>query len=129
MMRAREAALRGQAQVLTRRFYHDDVGYNYRYTDLQASIALAQLGKIAGFLEKRKQVIATYSYLLQNVLEFPIVVGAAPWLFTGVSPLPYIMLEPELRSRGIEVRPMFVPMHRLPMYAQPDEKFPVATAL
>jgi perosamine synthetase len=119
---------RGQAQT-RRRFYHDAIGYNYRFTELQAAIGIAQLQKIDSFLEKRKLVIRTYGELLKEALIYPVVVGAAPWLFTGISPLPYVMLEPELRNRGIEVRPMFVPMHRLPMYGQLDEKFPVATAI
>lgn len=118
---------RGQAQ--TRRYFHEAVGFNYRMTDIQAAIGIAQLDKIKDFLAKRRVVVTTYQRELRDVLTYPRVPGSAPWLFTGLSPLPYYMVAPKIEARGVEVRPMFVPMHRLPMYAQPDDKFPIASAI
>ena len=119
---------RGQAQG-TQRFYHDAVGYNYRMTDIQAAIGIAQLDQIETFLERRHAIVNKYRYLLGDVLQFPRTQGSAPWLFTGVGQTHYSIMERELALRGVEVRPMFVPMHRLPMYQQKDEKFPVTTSL
>lgn len=119
---------RGQAQG-RQRFYHEAVGFNYRMTDIQAAIGLAQLGRIKDFITRRNVVMKSYRRELHDILTFPVVSGMAPWLFTGISPLPYKMLEPRLLASGVEPRPLFVPMHRLPMYHQDDDRFPVATAL
>ena len=92
-------------------------------TDIQAAIGLAQLNQIDDFLFNRILVINSYHKHLKDVLQFPIVPGAAPWLFTGLAPSEYEVLEPKFKKRGIEIRPMFVPMHHLPMYTQSPSLF------
>lgn len=120
---------RGQAQSPTKRFFHEAVGFNYRITDIQAAIGIAQFEKINVLLAKRHFVVDLYKECLGDILYTPNVEGSAPWLYTGVSSVPYIILEEELKRRGIEVRPMFVPMHRLPMYTTYDVRFPVSSKL
>jgi perosamine synthetase len=122
--------LRGQAQSPVRRFWHGEIGFNYRMTDLQAAIGLAQLTQLPTFLAERQRVVNGYRELLRGVITSPTCYRrAAPWLYTGLLPIghPYYRgVEERMAGRDIEVRPVFVPMHRLPMYARPDAQFPVA---
>ena len=120
--------LRGQAQSPIRRFWHSEIGFNYRMTDIAASIGLAQLERLSEFLEERHRVVATYRTELHGTLQYPEQDGMAPWMFTGAfrDLTPYTRAENRLKVEGIESRPVFTPMHRLPMYARPDRQFPVS---
>lgn len=120
--------LRGQAVSPTRRFWHAELGFNYRITDVHAAIGLAQLGQLPEFLRERQRVVEGYEMALSGLMSSPDVLGTAPWLYTALLPpkKPFACVEQRLAERGIETRPVFVPMHRLPMYARPDSQFPVA---
>jgi len=120
--------LRGQGQSPNQRFWHELVGYNYRMTDLQAAIGITQLQRLAEMLRFRHEVVQTYRDMLAEVLSFPEIPGTAPWLFTGLLPEGKSVTEiaQRLLDRGIETRPVFVPMHRLPMYQEQDGEFPVS---
>jgi perosamine synthetase len=117
-----------QAQSPIRRFWHAEVGFNFRLTEMQAAIGLVQLARAPVFLRERQRVVERYRELLQYTLTFPVREGTAPWLFTGLLPVgvSYSLVERALALRGVEVRPTFVPMHRLPMYARPDGQFPMS---
>jgi len=121
--------LRGQAVSPERRFWHAEVGFNYRMTDVAAAIGLAQLGRLPEFLAQRHRVVQGYRNALGGVVATPDVPGTAPWLFTGILPegVSYGRAERVLAEAGIEVRPVFIPMHDLPMYARPAAQFPNAT--
>ncbi|MBB5329977.1 DegT/DnrJ/EryC1/StrS family aminotransferase [Tunturiibacter gelidoferens] len=55
---------------------YDEVGYNFRMTDMQAAIGITQLGRLASFLERRRYFAARYTKALQNL----------PWVQTPVVP-------------------------------------------
>ena len=115
--------LRGQAQSPIRRFWHGELGFNYRMSDVHASIGLAQLDRLPEFLTERHRVMSVYQKELSGFLQFSVQEGAAPWLFTGVMDCAYTRVQGRMERAGIETRPVFVPMHRLPMYAAPDAQF------
>ena len=48
------------------RYYHDEIGYNYRMTNIAAAIGLCQLKKLDGFNEKRNQTAKFYSESIRN---------------------------------------------------------------
>jgi perosamine synthetase len=129
----RARLLRGQAQG-KRRFYHEEVGFNYRLTDLQAAVGRAQLRRVDDFLQRRRAVCEFYRGSTGKLLEAP-TQGPdgviAPWMFTGVLPpgVKRDLVMRQLRDRGVETRPTFVPLHRLPMYRENDSEFPVACVI
>lgn len=112
--------LHGQGQAFGRRYWHDMFGYNYRMTDLQGAIGLAQLERIDTFFEKRWQVLKWYrEYLkvgciqrhLQNTLP-------GCWAF-GVlfeDSTERMRVENALLLARVETRPFFPPIHTMPMY-------------
>lgn len=50
------------------RYHHDTIGYNFRMTDIHASIGLAQLAKLPGYNERRRAIAARYDEELRGVI-------------------------------------------------------------
>jgi perosamine synthetase len=132
----RAAFLRDHAMDPHRRYYHPEIGFNYRMTNIQAAIGCAQLEQAEAILERRKTIAATYEAELAGVpgLVRP---PAAAWA-ENVYWMYSVLIEPafgldrdtvrdRLRERGVDSRPFFVPLHELPPYRTTG--FPVATAL
>ena len=125
---ARLYHLRDQAMSSTRRYFHSGVGFNYRMTALQAAVGLAQLERVGEFLARREAIRASYRNWLADV---PGLREPAPdprahpvtWLYT-FQLAAWTRHERDrcmalLQQRGIDSRPGFVPMSRLPMYRRP----------
>jgi perosamine synthetase len=133
----RAAFLRDHAMDPKRRYYHPEVGFNYRMTNIQAAIGCAQLEQADAILGRRKEIAAGYEVGLAGVvgLTQP---PAQPWA-ENVYWMYSVLVEPAfgvdreavragLRERGIDSRPFFVPLHELPPYRQAAPG-PVALAL
>jgi perosamine synthetase len=125
----RMKSLRGMAQDPVRRYYHTEVGFNYRMTDLQAAVGVAQLTRFAELVKKRNAIYGLYAHLLRG-LEFP--AATAPWMFTCLLPRGVdrerVMFQ--LLAEGIETRPTFTPLHHMTWLSDgrlpPFRTFPVA---
>jgi perosamine synthetase len=122
-------SLRGQGQHPERRYWHTELGYNYRMTDLQAAVGLGQLENIDWHLERRREVAHWYHTQLEGVtvqLQAPWAVSSN-WMVAVLLPenrCPSCVAE-ELLAKGIETRPVFPPLHTLPMY-NTGQRLPVA---
>jgi len=57
---------------MRKRYYHDEIGFNFRMTDVHAAIGLAQMGKLEGFLAKRREHAGFLNENLKGV-EIPFV--------------------------------------------------------
>jgi perosamine synthetase len=112
-----------QARTSTLEYEHDMVGYNYRLTNIQAALGVAQMEQLERFVEIKRRTAARYRELLAPIggLEF---VSERPgmksnyWLNTIRVAAPH--KEPLMRhmiARGIQVRPLFKPVHSLAIYA------------
>ena len=122
--------LRGQALDPKRRYYHPEVGFNYRMTDLQAAVGVGQLGRLDQMVARRRDIFRLYRERLcyYGYASSGVRTDVAPWLYTL---LLHHSVERDdlmawLATQGIETRPTFVPLHRLPTYRQEDHRFPVA---
>jgi perosamine synthetase len=122
--------LRGQGQSPTRRFYHVALGFNYRMTELQAAIGIAQLERFNEMVASRARVCAEYAYRLDPMQARPprVLKGgvAAPWLWTVTLP-EYIDVQQTialLADQGIESRPAFTPISKQPIYQGYGAAFP-----
>jgi len=128
--------LKGQGVDPNRRYWFPIIGYNYRMTNIQAAIGLAQLEQVDWHLEQRRRIAHTYQkYLgdIEGVTLQPELTGYknSYWMtcITLDEKLPardHIMSQ--LADCGIETRPFFYPMHVLPMYQDhcQGQLFPVA---
>lgn len=133
--------LRGQGMDLNRRYWHPIMGYNYRMTNVAAAIGLGQIEMADYHLQERRRIAQRYSKNLESLamkglLQLPATipeVNGTFWLFSAV----LTSGEKERRDKimgllgeqhGIESRPFFMPMHRLPMY-ESSGSFPVTEFL
>jgi perosamine synthetase len=124
--------LRGQAHDPRRRYYHPEIGFNYRLTDIQAACGVGQVSHLEGMLARRRDLFQVYRERLSDVLVLPEIPEKgvqAPWLFTGILPDGVVREDvmTALHKAGVETRPTFVPLHEMPMYQQGN--FPVAALL
>jgi perosamine synthetase len=130
--------LRGQGQDPQRRYWFPIVGYNYRMTNIEAAIGLAQLEDIAWHLGERRRVAAAYNAAFASLEEHVQLPKELPgyknsfWLYTIVlqnrSASQRDELANELFEGGFETRPVFYPMHVMPPY-ESSQLFPVADRL
>lgn len=106
-------------------YYHAEIGYNYRLTNVQAAIGLAQLEKIDEFIAKRRAIAHFYQRELKGISDI-IVCGEAEWAESNYW-LSWMLvgaecnglkdeLLSELNSKAIEARAFFIPLHTLPPY-------------
>jgi len=119
--------LRDHAMSPHKRYFHEERGYNYRITNLQAALGVAQLERIDEFLDRRTEIMSWYnsaiattdSVRLNRVKNWA---KSAFWM---------VCLEVDwfdearrdafmqaLRARGIDSRPYFCTMSSMPMYQQ-----------
>lgn len=115
--------LRDHAMSPTRRYWHPEVGFNYRITNLQAALGLAQLRRIDELIAKRDRIGRWYRDMLATQADVAFN-PQAPWASTvfwlACALLPERVdrtaVMQQLKAEGVDTRPFFVPMHRLPMY-------------
>lgn len=119
--------LRDHAMPPERRYWHEEVGFNYRMTNLQAAVGVAQLERIEQFLSRKREIAAAYLAGMENIpgITLPYEQPGYTNVYWMVSiliedpfPLNRDELIRELRSRGIDSRPFFHPLDTLPFYAE-----------
>jgi len=115
--------LRDHGMSSERRYWHPVIGFNYRLTNLQAALGLAQLHRIDEFLARKREIFTWYQEALasdtgiQLSAELPWARNAF-WLTCALLPdgAAQATVMDELKARGIDSRPFFHPMHTLPPY-------------
>ena len=130
---ARARHLRDHAMSKERRYWHDQIGFNFRMTNLQAALGVAQMERIGEFIARRAQIVDWYATLLdlnENVRlnrekdwaksVYWMACLEVDWFDEGGRER--FMLA--LRRKGIDTRPYFCTLSSMPMYAQ--EPLPVA---
>ena len=117
--------LRNLAFNKTRRFSHNEIGYNYRMTNIQAAIGLSQLEKISEHIEIKRKNTLLYNKILTSYdlpISLPIEKKWAKntfWMY-GIVLKNKIMtakkLSQKLFENNIETRPLFLGMHEQPIF-------------
>jgi perosamine synthetase len=132
-------ALRNLCFRKERRFFHTEMGHNYRLTNLQAAIGLAQLERIDESVVRKRWMGSAYTERLKNIggLQLPIEEPWARnvyWMYGLVLDEAYGMDAVEfarrLAEQGVMTRPFFLGMHEQPVFHRMglflDEKYPVS---
>ncbi len=126
-----------------RRFVHHELGWNYRMTNMQAAIGLAQLEKLAEHVVRKREIGALYQEQLSDLDEFQLPLANTPyakniyWVVGLVCqdalPMTTDELTQSLADQRIGTRPFFWPMHRQPVFGKmglfSGDSFPVAERL
>ena len=109
-----------------KRFVHDRLGWNFRMTNLQAAVGLAQLENLDSAIEKKRSIGRLYNDLLKDIpmLQLPLkktdYATNIYWVFSLVLDencnLDANGMIKKLSTRGIGCRPFFFPMHNQPVF-------------
>lgn len=131
--------LRDHGMRRERRYWHEVVGYNYRLTNIQAALGLAQMERVDVFLERRKILAREYARHLTGLpgIILPPEMSWAEniyWLYSicidaCVTGIGRDQLMQALQAEGVETRPFFHPLHRQPPYANCGGPCPVSAAI
>jgi perosamine synthetase len=122
-----------------RRFYHTELGHNFRLTNLQAAIGLAQIERMPETISKKRWIGETYTRRLKHIpgVQLPVEETWARqvyWMYglvldenIGLNAAEFARL---LLAEGIETRPFFLGMHEQPVFTNmglfKGEKYPIA---
>jgi perosamine synthetase len=110
-----------------RRFYHTELGYNYRLTNLQAALGLAQLERFDEIVAKKRWMGQAYTERLKDIpfLQLPV---EEPWaknvywmygvVLDGAAGMDAVEFARRLRALEVETRPFFLGMHEQPVFLQ-----------
>lgn len=139
---ARARSLRNLCFQPRRRFVHDEAGFNFRLTNLQAALGLAQMSRIDDIVAKKRWMGEAYTRSLGGIraLKLP---TEEPWarsvywmygvVLTDEAGMDAERFAQELRQRGVETRPFFLGMHEQPVFHRRglflNEHYPVAETL
>jgi len=131
--------LRDHAFSTERHFWHKQLGFNYRMTNLQAAIGLAQTEQFNALVDSRIQNAARYNRLLQGLSGLTLPPQSAGiknvfWMYAILIEddfgLSRDALRKKLASTGIETRSFFIPIHLQPIYRRKFRReFPVSEEL
>lgn len=135
-------SLRNLAFQHDRRFYHEALGFNFRLTNLQAALGLAQVERIEEIVARKRWIGAEYTRRLADVpgLELPPEEAWAKsvyWMYGVVLaddvPMGATEFAGRLKEQGVETRPFFLGMHEQPALHRRglfhEERYPVAERL
>lgn len=136
----RSRSFRNLCMIPKRRFIHEELGYNFRMSNIQAAVGVAQLEKIDEHIAKKHWLGAEYQKALNNIphLKLPIAQTAYAenvyWVFGMVLSKDIDFNVDEMMKKmgeyGIGTRPFFYPMHLQPVFQRmglfEGESYPVA---
>ncbi len=133
----RASFLKDHAMSGEKRYWHPEIGFNYRLTNLQAALGVAQLERADAMIAQKRANAAHYNALLSDVRGITLP-PEAPWaksvfwmysiLVNDEFPLSRDDSMAHLKRRGIDSRPFFYPIHTMPPHRR-DESYPVAEDL
>ena len=123
-----------------KRFVHEELGWNFRFSNLQAALGLAQLEKLDEHIKRKRRMGKLYTELLTGIPELQLPLAKIDyaeniyWVFGIVlkNQIPFDAEEAmrRLKEKGIGTRPFFWPMHEQPVFRKmglfTGETYPVA---
>jgi perosamine synthetase len=133
-------ALRNLCFIPQRRFIHDELGYNFRLTSLQAALGLAQLERLDEHVGRKRFISKMYTELLADIpgLQLPLAktqyADNIYWIYGLIlkDELPFEADEVIKRLSNLQVgsRPFFWPMHEQPVFKKmglfTNEHYPIS---
>jgi len=108
------------------RFKHEDRGWNFRMTNIQAALGCAQLEQMDGFLSRKLEMAARYTRGLAGLpLQVPHVerwAKTSVWMYAIVLDdavgFDAVEFARRLDKAGVQTRPFFLGMHEQPVYRE-----------
>jgi len=119
--------LRNQGRLNRGSFIHPAIGFNFRITDLQAAVGLAQIRRLDGIIRRKREILAHYASLLKGVTEvrfLEVEEGSTyvPFRVVLVCRDAHLLME-VLERAGVQTRTFFYPLHRQPCFRERTDLF------
>jgi perosamine synthetase len=123
-----------------KRFFHEELGWNFRMTNLQAALGVAQLERLDEFVTRKRYMGRRYTELLSEIAIFQLPLAQTDyaeniyWVY-GVVLANEVQFDAQesiqrLAKHNVGARPFFWPMHEQPVFRKmglfTDETYPVA---
>lgn len=114
--------VKGQGQSPDRRYWHIELGFNYRMTNICAAIGLAQMERLDAILARKQEIAALYR---KATAALPVTyqqqrqgIVSSDWLVSLLLPASAdrAAIMDYMSSKGVETRPVFFCAHHMPMY-------------
>lgn len=100
--------------------FHETIGYNFKFTDLQSVIGIEQMKKLAWRVERKKQIFALYRDELTSISQVQFIEtdlqNTSPWFIDVLVPNPAGLSE-YLKKKEIGSRPFYPAIHSQPAYS------------
>ncbi|MHB8772527.1 MAG: DegT/DnrJ/EryC1/StrS family aminotransferase [Syntrophales bacterium] len=132
-------SLRNLCFFPNRRFYHTELGHNFRLTNLQAALGLGQLERMPEIIARKRWIGRSYTERLREIpcLKLPVEESWAKqvyWMYGIVldesAGLNAATFSQKMKEREVETRPFFLGMHEQPVFRDgglfKDERYPIA---
>ncbi len=137
----RARMLRDHGMDPAKRYWHLEVGFNYRLTNMQAALGCAQIEQLDRFLERKIEIAGQYGETLGGIdgvalpANLPGLLNSY-WAYSIVMDFAALGISRDefavrLDKAGIETRPLFYPLHEMPPYRPyaGNRAYPTTTAL
>ncbi len=128
--------LRDHGMSKLKRYWHEAAGFNYRMTNMQAAVGVAQMERIDSFLARRREITDRYTNNLSGIQGLTLPpeeewAGNIFWLYTVLLDDEALGISVEdmierLKRKGIETRPVFPPLYLQPPYPKPKSPLKVS---
>ena len=94
---------------------HDEIGYNFKFTELQACIGIEQIKKLPERVERKKEILKKYQELLKDVKEIKLfnqdLTCTTPWFIDCLAENRGMLIN-HLKEKGIGSRVMYPPINK-----------------
>lgn len=130
--------LRDHGMSQNKRYWHEEVGFNYRLTNLQSAVGVAQMEKIDFFVKRKREIAKTYNSYLSAFEKLTLpkdgkYIKNSYWLYTVLLDESTSIYRDKIISflskSDIEVRPTFNPLHKMPPYIKYKPKNPLSNSV
>jgi len=107
---------------------HDSIGFNFKFTDLQACVGIAQMGKLESRIIRKREIWEKYNFLLKDVPNIQLFSHdtkfTTPWFIDSLAENRESLVA-FLKNRGIGTRTMYPPIHSQKAYGRKGS-FPIS---
>lgn len=109
----------------TKKFWQEEIGYEFEMSNIQAALGLAQLQRLPQLVKKKRQIFHWYQKRLGDILQMNSENSntyASYWMTSIILPTNTNREEfmKQLKKKGIDTRPFFYPISMFPMYRDAD---------
>ena len=107
---------------------HNTIGFNFKFTDIQAVIGIEQMKKLSWRVDRKKEILKLYQSELKDVKEVKFfeqdLINTSPWFIDVIVEERDVLIK-YLKKNGIESRMMYPPINKQKVYNLPRE-YPVS---